>query len=181
MPGVSEETRKRVVGLRAAGLSYRAIGIKAGLALCSVVRALEGTHPPGRDKGKKRASFVKGRKWRWQEVSKPDRIWYEARRSDKRCRGLPLPDLTKADVIDLISGGCSYCGETNGQITLDRKDNAKGHARSNVVAACYRCNYTRRNMPYAAWNVLAPAMRSARELGLFGDWLPWTHGRGTKP
>jgi hypothetical protein len=79
-------------------------------------------------------------------------------------------DMTVEFVQQLIEGGCSYCGETELRMTLDRIDNTLGHTRENVVAACIRCNYTRKDMPHEAWVLLAPAMRSARECGLFGSW-----------
>lgn len=78
-------------------------------------------------------------------------------------------DITTDFVSDLIKNGCVYCGEVE-RIGLDRIDNSKGHTQDNVVACCPRCNYTRRDMPYAAWLRIAPAMRAAREAGEFGDW-----------
>lgn len=55
-------------------------------------------------------------------------------------------------------------------MTLDRIDNDKGHTQDNVVPACIRCNYVRKNMPYEAWIVVAEGMRKAREAGLFEGW-----------
>lgn len=95
-------------------------------------------------------------------------ILREARRSD-RLRGRTC-DLTKEQIESLIAGGCSYCGETGLRMTLDRIDNAEGHTRENVVPACIRCNYARRDMPYEAWLCLVDGMRRARRLGLFGRW-----------
>lgn len=92
----------------------------------------------------------------------------DSRRYDKR-RGLHH-DLSAEWIRDAISNGCAYCGENSIRMTLDRKDNDIGHVSTNVVPACLRCNYTRRDMPYAAWLLLVPAMRRARELGLFADW-----------
>jgi len=60
-------------------------------------------------------------------------------------------------------------------MTLDRIDDAKGHTADNVVPACIRCNYARRDMPYKAWLVVAKAMRKARALGLFGNWTGAVH------
>ena len=95
-------------------------------------------------------------------------ILREARRSDK-LRGR-VCDLTKAQIESLIAPGCGYCGETRLRMTLDRVDNSKGHTSDNVVPACIRCNYARRDMPYEAWLCLAEGMRRARELGLFKGW-----------
>lgn len=95
-------------------------------------------------------------------------ILREARRSDT-LRGHTC-DLTKAGIERLIERGCEYCGETGLRMTLGRIDNSRGHTLDNVVPACIRCNYARRNMPYAAWLCLADGMRRARELGLFEGW-----------
>lgn len=95
-------------------------------------------------------------------------ILREARRSDK-LRGT-ICDLTKEQIQTLIANGCHYCGETKLRMTLDRIDNAKGHTLDNVVPACIRCNYARRNMPYEAWLCLTDGMKKARELGLFAGW-----------
>jgi hypothetical protein len=95
-------------------------------------------------------------------------IWKDARAMDLR-RGIKN-DLTLEYIQNLISTGCSYCGETATRITLDRIDNKGGHTKGNVVAACKRCNFVRGTMPHAAWLYLIDGMRKARELGLFGDW-----------
>lgn len=79
-------------------------------------------------------------------------------------------DLDKEFVEQLITGGCAYCGTTKLRIGLDRIDNTLGHLRSNVNAACTRCNFIRRDMPYPAWMTLVPSIRQAVENGLFGDW-----------
>lgn len=80
-------------------------------------------------------------------------------------------DFSEEFVESLISQPCCYCGDITLKMTLDRIDNSIGHLQSNVVPACIRCNYLRRDMPYIAWYHLLPAIRSARENGLFGDWL----------
>jgi hypothetical protein len=79
-------------------------------------------------------------------------------------------DLTVEFVKSLISNGCSYCGDTELQMSLDRIDNNLGHLQSNVNAACRRCNWLRRDMPYEAWMRLVPAIRETAKEGLFGDW-----------
>jgi hypothetical protein len=87
-------------------------------------------------------------------------------------------ELDREFVAELINNPCSYCGDSDLRKTVDRIDNSLGHLRSNVVCACERCNYVRRNMPYDAWLVLAVAMREARERGLFGTWTGAIHRRG---
>ncbi len=95
-------------------------------------------------------------------------IFEDSRNSDKK-KGLSN-DLTKKDIATLIADGCSYCGEHDLMMTLDRIDNSKGHLLNNVSAACIRCNLTRGSMPHAAWLIVATAMRKAKDEGLFGDW-----------
>jgi len=93
----------------------------------------------------------------------------DSRSSDKK-RGRPGNDLNRDFVAALIRQGCCYCGETEMRITLDRIDNSLAHTRANVLPACLRCNYMRGSMPYEAWLHLVPAVRQAREFGLFGAW-----------
>jgi hypothetical protein len=95
-------------------------------------------------------------------------IVQDSRKSDRK-HGFKN-DLTLEFVSSLIKHGCSYCGETELKMTLDRVDNSIGHLQSNVVPACIRCNFMRRDMPYAAWYELMPTLREIRQKGLFGDW-----------
>jgi hypothetical protein len=82
-------------------------------------------------------------------------------------------------VENLIANGCIYCGETELRMTLDRINNDLGHLQTNVNASCRRCNWSRRDMPYAAWIRLVPEIRKIAEEGLFGDWHPgpWKHSQ----
>ena len=116
-----------------------------------------------------RRHYEKLKKFRTQGLFTERWIVEDARRSDRK-HGRDN-DITKEFVLSLISGGCASCGETQLRMPLDRKDNALGHLQSNVVPACERCNYARRDMPYEAWLLIAPAMRQIREQGLFGDWV----------
>jgi len=99
----------------------------------------------------------------------PKTIYTDCRGSDRK-KGFPDSDLTVEIIAKLLYGGCRYCGETDLRMTLDRIDTSQGHSVANVVPACLRCNYHRGSMPYEAWLHIAPAVRSARELGLFGTW-----------
>lgn len=92
----------------------------------------------------------------------------DIKKSDKK-RGFQT-DVTLDLIRSTLSTPCCYCGETTIRMTLDRIDNDKGHTMDNVVPACIRCNYTRKDMPYDAWLVVAKGMREAREQGLFGGW-----------
>lgn len=91
-------------------------------------------------------------------------------------------DLTIEVVTALLTLPCAYCGITKselkqGRIGVDRKDSSLGHVQNNVIQACSRCNFLKGDMPYAAWEVLIPAVRSARERGLFGNWIGgWVRG-----
>lgn len=103
----------------------------------------------------------------------------------ENCRGADakkkvLFDLTRGDVASMVALPCSYCGDTNARMTLDRIDNSKGHTKGNVVPACYRCNMIRRNMPYEAWLLIAPAIKTAREAGAFGDWSCGPHSNSAQ-
>lgn len=55
-------------------------------------------------------------------------------------------------------------------MTMDRIDNSLGHLMSNVLPACIRCNYLRRDVPFEAWMVIVPSVKKAVEEGLFGTW-----------
>jgi len=95
-------------------------------------------------------------------------IYVDSRQADRKASR--ENDLTKEFILAEIIKGCAYCGEMTIRMTLDRKDNDKGHTQDNVVPACIRCNFTRKNMPYEAWLVIAKGMRQAREAGLFQGW-----------
>lgn len=105
----------------------------------------------------------------YRRLSPARRIVRNAKTSDQK-RGFVLCTLTPEAVEKLIADGCVYCGSTLLQMTLDRVDNDVGHTRPNVKAACIRCNYLRRDMPFEAWEALVPAVRKATEAGLFGKW-----------
>ena len=99
------------------------------------------------------------------------RVLRSSKSSDRACGR--ENNLTIEFIKRAVAGGCRYCGETEMVMTLDRVDNSKGHLTNNVVAACYRCNIVRRDMPYEAWcRFFVPAMREAREVGAFRDWAP---------
>jgi hypothetical protein len=95
-------------------------------------------------------------------------IYVDSRKSDRKAGR--ENDLTREFIREQITKGCSYCGETELRMTLDRIDNTKGHTKDNVVPACIRCNYTRKDMPYAAWLIVAKGMQEARAASLFGAW-----------
>lgn len=84
-------------------------------------------------------------------------------------------DLTKELIVALLAESCSYCGDKPPRMTLDRIDNNLGHTKDNVLPSCLMCNYVRRDMPYAAWKVVAVAVREARERGLLAGW--WAGAR----
>lgn len=100
-------------------------------------------------------------------------ICVESRSADRK-RGR-ANDISRPFIKELIKEGCCYCGETSLRMTLDRIDNSQGHIKTNVVPACVRCNLLRRDMPYAAWLILVPAVRQAREQAAFGAWIPGPH------
>lgn len=95
-------------------------------------------------------------------------VWEDCRKSDRK-RGFEN-DLDREFIREKLACACSYCGDTETRMTLDRIVNTKGHTKDNVVPACYRCNLIRRDMPYEAWLMLVDALRAARLQGLFGEW-----------
>lgn len=102
-------------------------------------------------------------------------ICWDSRKSDKL--GGLSNELTVQGVRDIFesAGCCSYCGEADLRLTLDRIDNSVGHTWDNVNVACYRCNVLRRDMPYEAWMHIVPTIREARIKGLFGSWTGGIH------
>lgn len=100
--------------------------------------------------------------------SRPQIIVENCRASDKPKR--LICDVDVSFVAGLIQNGCFYCGDTENLMTLDRIDNEKGHMKTNVNPACFRCNNIRNNMPYEAWMSIVPSVRFTHESGLFGNW-----------
>lgn len=103
-----------------------------------------------------------------RQTDRPRFILTSSRKFDRK-NGLQN-DLTKEFIEALIASGCIYCGNPD-RMTADRIDNSLGHLQSNVVGACYRCNMLKRDMPQSAWILLVPALRTAQEMGAFGNWL----------
>jgi len=110
-------------------------------------------------------------------------IWRDSRKSDRK-HGRQN-DLTRDFTKEQIAKGCSYCGETELRMTLDRIDNDLGHLQSNVIPSCVRCNHVRGDMPYDAWVVVGRSMKQVRKQGLFGDWTgrarPWSKTKQKTP
>lgn len=52
-------------------------------------------------------------------------------------------DISATRLLDLIQAPCTYCGDEFEIKTLDRVNNALGHAESNCIIACLTCNETR--------------------------------------
>jgi len=131
---------------------------------CAAARA----NPQKRSKSYKIRALERQHHKRFDPARRAYFIVRDTRASDHKTHR--ANDLTLAFVKASLIDGCSYCGATNLKMTLDRIDNAVGHIQTNVRAACVRCNYMRRDMPFIAWMSLVPAIRSAHEAGLFGTW-----------
>lgn len=101
-------------------------------------------------------------------------ILNNARRAD-RTLGLQT-ELTREFIRELISQPCKYCDDKNDRMGIDRINNSVGHTFENSAPCCIRCNMLKRDMPAAAWAYLAPYVKKARELGLFGEWVGHTLG-----
>lgn len=80
-------------------------------------------------------------------------------------------EVSKEDIKEMVEKPCEYCGYTGDRMGVDRKENDIGYLRSNLVPCCIRCNALKRDMPFAAWKSLVPAVRAAVVQGLFGDWV----------
>ena len=123
------------------------------------------------------------RRYRQKRRLDPERrknvVIKDCRKSDKK-RGLNN-DLDLSFVECELAKGCQYCGEDRTlQLGLDRIDNFKGHTKSNVICACEKCNYFRRNMPFEVFQRFAPILREVREEGLLEDWSPCPSKRAKK-
>jgi len=101
-------------------------------------------------------------------------ILNNSRRAD-RTLGLQ-GDLTREKILEMIASPCHYCGDKNNRMGVDRVENSIGHMLTNCVPCCIRCNMLKRNMPTEAWLFIAPRIKEARELGLFGSWTGHTLG-----
>ena len=67
---------------------------------------------------------------------------------------------------------CSYCKhDTLSELGLDRLDNKKGHAISNVVICCEKCNHLLTDIPYEAKLLLASGLEEIRKRDLLKDWI----------
>lgn len=141
---------------------------------CKICRRCDGKQREARYRKTPRSRARKDRinaKMRQYTVdpSKADKfIFMWSRRSDKR-KGREN-NLTRDFIRSEIAKPCAYCGRNYGRMTLDRIDNNVGHLVTNVVPCCLRCNYIKRDIPHAAWLIMAPAVKEAIEKGLFGDW-----------
>lgn len=123
---------------------------------------------PEKDKNRTNVRRIRAQNERKLGLRQDYYILIDSRGWDRK-HGFPN-DLNREFIHGLIAGGCAYCGETDIRMTLDRINNDKGHTRDNVVPACIRCNYTRKDMPYEAWLVVAGGMREATNKHLFGTW-----------
>lgn len=110
------------------------------------------------------------RKAALKRMRHPDASIFRDCRSADIKYGRGSNDLDRAFIRSMISRPCFYCGATDLKMTLDRIDNSLAHNKCNVNPSCLRCNYLRGSMPYPAWMHIVPAVKDARDLGLFGTW-----------
>lgn len=106
-------------------------------------------------------------------------ILKDSRKSDRRLGR--ENDLTKEFIEALIQLPCSYCHRSHAKMTLDRKDNARGHLQDNVVPACVDCNYFRRDMPYEHWQAFLSILRRQVGQGLYDDWTAGVKKNASRP
>lgn len=96
------------------------------------------------------------------------RVRASAKQND-RMRG-QVTTITRNEVYELLNLPCKYCGVKEERMTIDRRDNDVGHTYDNCVPCCISCNIIKRDMPIQAWLHIAPSIREAKEMGLFGEW-----------
>lgn len=133
----------------------------------NTARKLRGVYQPRTDH-RREIERSGGKRRRRDPKFVAQHILMDSRKSDKLVGR--ENDLDKVWIDEVIKSGCSYCGEQEIRMTLDRIDNSLGHLKSNVRPACGRCNYLRRDMPFSAWLMIVPSVRVAREAGAFKTW-----------
>lgn len=89
-------------------------------------------------------------------------------KADKKA-GRPF-SMTIGFIRSVLKGPCSYCDDEVLPLTLDRRDNSRGHAEDNVVVSCIMCNAIRGSMPYEAWLMMAKTLKEVKARGLLDGW-----------
>lgn len=62
---------------------------------------------------------------------------------DRRKLKFPVCDITVEDLLNIVALPCTYCGDSQDRIGVDRVDNSIGHIKTNLVPSCYSCNSVR--------------------------------------
>lgn len=60
-------------------------------------------------------------------------------------------ELTDEEAAVLFSLPCEYCGGSDKDSGIDRKDNSLGYTTDNVVACCSICNFAKRDKTMEEW------------------------------
>lgn len=110
-----------------------------------------------------------GRNYNYQKYQGRNFLMESKRRDIER--GM-ANDLTLEFVEESFQKPCTSCLANDMRMTLDRIDNTIGHIQTNVVPSCRRCNYLRRDMPYAAWVLFSPVLQEIHKRDVFQDWSP---------
>jgi 5-methylcytosine-specific restriction endonuclease McrA len=98
--------------------------------------------------------------------------WRLYKRLCKRARDAKLPvELTYEQYVTIAESNptCHYCGnkliwtkhgDEHTHVNIDRKNNAKGYTKRNVVAACLRCNMSRgARWTYRQWKKMTGVIK----------------------
>lgn len=65
--------------------------------------------------------------------------------SSAKARGIEM-ELDFSTFSEIVSLPCSYCGDSESKIGIDRINNSIGYTRENSVACCRSCNYMKKDM-----------------------------------
>ena len=78
--------------------------------------------------------------------------------------------VNRKELEQISLSPCYYCKSepSNG---IDRKDSSEGHHLLNIVPCCEKCNMILGDLPFAAKEILGPALEKIAKAGLITTWV----------
>lgn len=76
--------------------------------------------------------------------------WYNQCKKWAKYRNYSF-EISLEDFLSFQNKDCYYCGDPLDKIRVDRLDNTRGYALSNLVPCCRRCNTMKMAMDIATW------------------------------